>query len=84
MQKERFSWIDIGTWVGKEARYGLGVADFGGVIGHNGAIPGFQSFMGYVPEKKATIIVLTNISDAPDGSLPADALEQVIQKELFA
>ncbi len=84
MQKERFSWIDIGTWVGKEARYGLGVADFGGVIGHNGAIPGFQSFIGYVPEKEATIIVLTNISDAPSGSLPADALEQVIQKELFA
>jgi len=83
-QKERLSWIDIGTWVGKEVRYGLGIADFGCVIGHNGSIPGFQSFMGYVPEKAATIIVLTNLSTAPDGSAPADDLEQVIQQELFA
>jgi D-alanyl-D-alanine carboxypeptidase len=62
----------------------LGVADFGGVIGHNGQIAGFQSFMGYQPQKGATIVVLTNLYEALDGSKPADELEKVIQKELFA
>jgi len=62
----------------------LGVADFGGVIGHNGEIAGFQSFMGYLPQRGATIVVLTNLYAAPDGSGPADDLEKVIQKELFA
>jgi hypothetical protein len=59
-------------------------ADFGGVIGHNGGLPGFQSFMGYQPQKGATIVVLTNLQTAPDGSGTADELEKVIQKELFA
>jgi hypothetical protein len=51
---------------------------------HNGGLPGFQSFMGYQPQKGATIIVLTNLQTAPDGSGTADDLEKVIQKELFA
>ena len=85
LQKERLQWIDTGaSWLGKNGRYGLGIGDFGGVIGHNGDISGFQSFMGYVPEKRATIVVLTNLTNTPDGTNPADALEQVIQKELFA
>jgi D-alanyl-D-alanine carboxypeptidase len=44
----------------------------------------FFSFMGYQPQKGATIVVLTNLQTAPDGSGSADELEKVIQKELFA
>ena len=55
-----------------------------GFLGHNGQLPGFQSFMGYLPEKGATIVVLTNLFAAPDGSEPADELVKVILKELFA
>ncbi len=86
-QKERLSWVLLagGSWIGHDTvAYGLGVADFGGVIGHNGEIAGFQSFMGYLPQRGATIVVLTNLYAAPDGSGPADDLEKVIQKELFA
>lgn len=84
-QKERLSWVNLGqVWIGKELDYGLGVANFGGFIGHNGDLPGFQSFMGYMPQKKATIIVLANLDVAPDGSTPADELSKVIQQELFA
>jgi D-alanyl-D-alanine carboxypeptidase len=86
-QRERLSWIPFkgASWVGHDtASYGLGVADFGGVIGHNGQIAGFQSFLGYQPQKAATIVVLTNLYAALDGSKPADDLEKVIQKELFA
>ena len=69
---------------GKPLGYGLGVADFGGFLGHNGQISGFESWMGYQPQKGATIIVLTNLDTAPDGSPPADELAKVIQHELFA
>jgi D-alanyl-D-alanine carboxypeptidase len=83
-QKERLKWISLGNWLGKPAGYGLGVIDYGGFIGHNGSLPGFQSWMGYLPQKGATIIVLVNLNVAADGSAPADELAKVIQKELFA
>jgi D-alanyl-D-alanine carboxypeptidase len=84
-QKERLSWgICAPVWLGKPRCYGLGVEDFGGFIGHNGSIAGFQSWMGYLPQNGATIIVLVNLEVATDGSNPADDLAMVIQQELFA
>ena len=82
-QQERLSWVNLGTWLGKPYRYGLGVVDYGGFLGHNGQIAGFQSWMGYQPEMRATIIVLTNLDTAADGSDPGDDLARVIQQELF-
>jgi D-alanyl-D-alanine carboxypeptidase len=68
-----------------QGEYGLGMANFGGFLGHNGADPGFQSWMGYQPQTGATIIVLTNLFPTPDGSLlSADPLAGIIQQELFA
>jgi D-alanyl-D-alanine carboxypeptidase len=64
--------------------YGLGVANSGVFLGHNGADPGFQSWMGYQPQTGATIIVLTNLFPTPDGGLSADPLAGIIQHELFA
>jgi D-alanyl-D-alanine carboxypeptidase len=78
-QKERLDWIQISETVG----YGLGIANFGGLIGHNGSVPGFQSFMGYQPEKCATVIVLTNLNIARDGTQPADVLTGIIQQTLL-
>jgi D-alanyl-D-alanine carboxypeptidase len=84
-QKERLTWaICAPVWLGRPLCYGLGVEDSGGFIGHNGEISGFQSWMGYLPQKGATIIVLVNLSVAAHGSSPADELAKVIQKELFA
>ena len=82
-QQERLTWVTLGTWLGKPYRYGLGVVDYGGFLGHNGQIAGFQSWMGYQPEMRATIIVLTNLDTAADGSDPGDDLARVIQQELF-
>ncbi len=84
-QKERLTWVTCANiWLGKQQCYGLGVIDFGGFIGHDGSIPGFTSWIGYQPQKGATIIVLVNLNVAPDGSAPANDLAKVIQKELFA
>jgi D-alanyl-D-alanine carboxypeptidase len=82
-QKERLSWIPIGASPAA-AKYGLAITNIHGFLGHNGQLPGFQSFMGYLPQKGATIVVLTNLYAAPDGSGPADQLAAIIMKELFA
>jgi D-alanyl-D-alanine carboxypeptidase len=62
----------------------LGVADYGGLIGHNGQLFGYQSWMGYQPQKRATVIVLVNLYQGSDGSEPADQLAKIIQQELLA
>lgn len=79
-QQERLSWITVAPGL----KYGLGIAEFNGFIGHNGQIPGYQSFMAYQPQKGATIIVLTNLFASPSGTEPADLLARVIMKEVFA
>jgi D-alanyl-D-alanine carboxypeptidase len=63
-------------------KYGLGIVDFNGFFGHNGGIEGFQSFMGYQPETGTTVIMLTNIPTAPDGTLPVDDLAGLIIQHL--
>ena len=56
------------------AGYGLALAKFGPMIGHDGTLPGYQSFMGYDPDKDETLIVATNLSAAPDGKLTANEI----------
>jgi D-alanyl-D-alanine carboxypeptidase len=77
--KEQVTWY---SQIPGPRGYGLAIADFTGFIGHNGQLPGYQSFMGYMPMKDETIIVLTNLYAAPDGSEPADALANIIMKQL--
>ncbi|MFE2745621.1 serine hydrolase domain-containing protein [Streptomyces scopuliridis] len=52
-------------------RYGLGIAAFSGMWGHNGGLPGFQSFAAYEPVTAATVVVLTNVDDSAADSLAA-------------
>jgi D-alanyl-D-alanine carboxypeptidase len=68
--------------------YGLGMEKaFGGLIGHNGAVPGFQTFVGYQPEKGATVIVMTNLLLAPNTyfgeALPADSIARLVQQTIL-
>lgn len=81
MQKERLNWS---SETAENLGYGLAVADFNGFIGHNGQIPGYQSFVGYLPAKHETIVVLTNLYAAPDGSQPADVLAKMLMQDLSA
>jgi D-alanyl-D-alanine carboxypeptidase len=90
-QKERLTWGTCAPiWLGKPQCYGLGVIDYGGFIGHNGSLPGYQSWMGYQPQQGATIIVLVNLnvaaedSEPPQAVEPANELAKVIYNELFA
>ncbi len=79
-QKERLTYVSPAP--SPEANYGLAVADFVGFIGHDGQIPGYNSFMGHNPETGETIVVLTNLYSAPDGNAPATRIPQLIIQEL--
>ncbi|WP_064441970.1 serine hydrolase domain-containing protein [Hoyosella altamirensis] len=47
--------------------YGLALAQFGPMLGHDGSLPGYQSFMAYDPDRELTLIVLCNLQDGPEG-----------------
>lgn len=82
-QKERLNWLPItGGSPAYPLKYGLAIADFNGFIGHNGGLPGFQSFMGYMPEKSEMIVILTNLEPTANNAGPADELAKTIQKNL--
>lgn len=86
-QNQRLNWgkplvAESGAWKDKKVTYGFAIADFDGAIGHNGGIPGFNSFMGYIPEKDATVIVLVNMQYNKEGINPADYIARKIFERL--
>jgi D-alanyl-D-alanine carboxypeptidase len=65
--------------------YGLGVQRTGtGLVGHDGAVPGFQTSVYFHPETGTTIVVLTNLLLAPNTyfveALPAERITALIQE----
>ena len=44
-------------------RYGMGITEINGFLGHDGAILGYGSAMFYLPSRDATIVVLGNNND---------------------
>ncbi|WP_084535482.1 serine hydrolase domain-containing protein [Nocardia yamanashiensis] len=50
------------------AGYGLGIVRFGAhLLGHDGQMPGFMTFIGSDPESGLTIVVATNLATVPAG-----------------
>ncbi|WP_396333773.1 serine hydrolase domain-containing protein [Burkholderia anthina] len=64
------------------ASYCMGLAKFGTFYGHTGEIPGFNTFAGYDPVTKTTIVTWANTAAAPDGRAPANVIAQIIMGEL--
>jgi D-alanyl-D-alanine carboxypeptidase len=83
MQKQRIDSLPPTTPAnGNSASYGLALARSGPMIGHDGPLPGYQSFMGYDPDGGNTLIVLTNLQAAPDGAQPANEIAKRIIAQL--
>ncbi|GAA4832806.1 serine hydrolase domain-containing protein [Kitasatospora terrestris] len=82
LQKERLTFVPTSD-APDAPGYGLAVAEFFGFIGHDGQIPGYTSFMGYDPKRCATVVVLANLNQSPDGTAPANELAKLIIGELF-
>lgn len=81
-QREQLQFVSLGPGAPMSIKYGLGIANFHGFIGHNGSLPGFQSFATYNPEKDATVIVLTNVDPSASGTSAADRLAKIIIQNL--
>lgn len=64
MHAEQLTWVDTGT---SSMKYGLGVVNIDGFIGHHGAIFGYNSIFLYQPAKKATIVIFANKSTNDSG-----------------
>ncbi|MFD8462993.1 serine hydrolase domain-containing protein [Streptomyces antimycoticus] len=67
---------------GTDWSYGLGIANFGGIWGHNGELPGFQAFAGHEPGTGRTIVVLANVDKSTDEVNPADTLAALVRRHL--
>jgi D-alanyl-D-alanine carboxypeptidase len=66
--------------------YGLGVADAGGLLGHNGIVapPGYTSELWYLPRQRASVVVLLNSITPCTGSAElADATSASLAQLAF-
>ena len=72
-QKIRMDSVE-GSGAGSTAAYGLGIARFDKLYGHDGQIPGFMAFMGHDPESGLTIVIATNLATIPNGEGSALAI----------
>jgi D-alanyl-D-alanine carboxypeptidase len=69
---------------GKGTSYGFTLAKMGPLYGHTGELPGFNSFMGYDPVNKVTIVAWGNSAPFADGRPPAVTLVQALVPHLYA
>jgi D-alanyl-D-alanine carboxypeptidase len=65
------------------AAYGLALARFGPMLGHDGSLPGYQSFMGHDPNRRITLVIVTTLQFGPAGEQPANQLAKTILGELY-
>lgn len=73
LAESRFDWILADPEYPEYGGYGLGIANLGGLIGHNGAVPGYSSLALTEPETGFSIIVLTNLYPGSQALTPPDA-----------
>jgi D-alanyl-D-alanine carboxypeptidase len=79
MQRERFR---SALPMSETARYGVGVFETSGWIGHSGVTPGFETVVVGLPEEQTTLAVFAN-TDAPHdvGTALASAITAIITPE---
>ncbi|MBB5873592.1 D-alanyl-D-alanine carboxypeptidase [Allocatelliglobosispora scoriae] len=84
MQQTRMNSIQpLSAAGGTEIGYGLSIVKFGPLYGHDGQLPGFNSFMAHDPVRKDTVIVLTTLFAGPDGRQPANVMAMAIMQALY-
>lgn len=61
------SWINIPGASGIEGKYGLGLMSVLGLIGHDGALPGYTCCAFYDPSRKASFVIMLNSFSFTNG-----------------
>ena len=72
---------ELHKWVStrhKGWQYGFCIGNTSGAIGHQGDVPGFNAIATYFPELNYSIVVLTNLSNNKDGTMPAEELSKLV------
>lgn len=78
LQRERMSFTPIRPGYS----YGLGIASYDGVIGHEGSILGYHSFVGHDTDTGNRVIVLANLDPAGGDQDAATTIAETILEEL--
>lgn len=79
LQKERLTWVTFPPNTPQRA-YGLGIGIDRGWLGHSGELPGYNTGAYYLPERKATIVVMVNSDIAVGGVNPAPAIMRALTR----
>ncbi|MBK1793255.1 beta-lactamase family protein [Devosia sp. WQ 349] len=79
MQAERMEFVTLGAMP-----YGLGIARLNSLVGHHAHMSGFQSQATRRTADDTVIVVVTNITQAPDMELPATKIAELIQRAIPA
>ncbi|WP_405761133.1 serine hydrolase domain-containing protein [Streptomyces sp. NBC_00045] len=58
--------------------YGLGIFNVQGWIGHNGSIPGYEVLPVYLPQARATMVILLNTDSQYKGQEPSTLLGRAV------
>ncbi|MCZ0991509.1 serine hydrolase domain-containing protein [Streptomyces diastatochromogenes] len=72
---------------GQKYGYGIAYQRFGphaSMYYHGGELPGFNSFIGYDPDNKVTLVIWTNLTLSPDGRTTAQALLPTVLDQVYA
>ena len=77
MQQERLDFVTGGAMP-----YGLGIAKLNGLTGHQGHMSGYQTQTTRRESDGTIIVVLTNITQAPDEELPATKISELISRAI--
>jgi D-alanyl-D-alanine carboxypeptidase len=73
-QRQRTEWVRFPPNAPLQ-RYGIGVFDFDGWIGHNGGIPGYTAIAWYLPARHLSLVVSVNSDIHVGAKLPNYAYE---------
>jgi D-alanyl-D-alanine carboxypeptidase len=58
-QRQREQWVRLPP-NSRIQRYGIGLFDFNGWIGHNGGVPGYTTVAWYLPSQRLSLVVFVN------------------------
>jgi CubicO group peptidase (beta-lactamase class C family) len=76
---------ELHTWTPAdqaEVEYGFHLEKINGRLGHDGDVPGYQSFMFYLPEQQASVVAVATLYGWSVRGMPANELAQLAIAEL--
>jgi D-alanyl-D-alanine carboxypeptidase len=75
----------VPTTPGASGGYSWGLGQLGpDFYGHTGELPGYNSFMGYDPVNKVTVVVWANLAPLPTGVAPAATMAKSLIDEMYS